>query len=62
MSENYLTHACPTCGVKIESPAEKYLHGEVHLRHWQLEENPYGIARLPFSLFPAVAEAMEGYA
>lgn len=50
---------CPQCGIDMHTPAERFLHVQVHAARWN---DPADLNKLPFNLFPRVARLMDDYA
>ncbi len=59
LPEVIVSAECSTCKAKLYTEAEVFLHDRMHAAQWG---TPHGLNRLPFSLVPAVAKAMEQYA
>ena len=55
--------SCSTCGGLLATPAEAWLHQYVHGQQYDGWRSPAtSIVRLPFALYPAVAQALQAYA
>ncbi|MGH7179429.1 MAG: hypothetical protein ACREJC_18780 [Tepidisphaeraceae bacterium] len=51
---------CPDCGIKLNTPAEAFLHRAVHLEPWRYGGHP-NLGMLPFVLMPRVARVLDQY-
>ena len=55
---------CPyakACCMELNTPAEMFLHKELHEEPWDGPGNAFNLHKLPYTLMPRVAKLMADY-